>query len=339
MIMEDLNTRNLDEESAKQVLKEFVEGDLYILLSTVSADMIRGISFPYVGNLEQGKIILLFSDLDYAKNFCENEGFEVLDGVYPLSKIMKDNPQLNLEMTVKIAGVLGVTNIDFNPGHHSLAFGVTIQWMQDVLGYDKRNISVVLTKKEMEELEKGELTKGPLRFNPLPILNFSNPYRVSEKRMEELGKIPFNNSETVGKFVDNVKLLPLNELICLSEIINRRYMAQAKKENREEDIKNFGTMYGVLDQIIIHRLSRIPVYTLLDNGETFINKNKAAYIMYTDRFQYMGEYRYKETGLEDLCEELEQKDINMIFVSAGPGEMHLTSVSAIKTFMANDKAN
>lgn len=325
--------KEMNEEEAINVLKGFVNGDLYILLSTVNANMIGGFSFPYVGQLENGKILFLFSDLDFAKLYCDNNGFEVLDGVYPLSKIDRDNVQTNLEMIVKIARQLGVTNVDFNPTHESLAFGVAIPWMQKVLDYDLSNISIIISEKEMNEIKAKNDGKMPLRFNPLPIFEYTNPYFISPQRRKMIDDIPLKTEKTIKEYVDEIKVMPLNELIYLSEVINRVHIAKAKEEKRTEDEKMFGTMYGVLDQVIIHILTKIRLYTLLDNGETFINQNKVAYILYTDRFKYMGEYRYQEITLGDFCDELEQKGINNLIITAGPGEMHLGSVAGIREYM------
>lgn len=329
---------DMSEEKAIDTLKKFVEGDLYILLSTVSANMIAGFSIPFVGQMEEGKILFLFSDIYYAKQYCEINGYEVLDGVYPLSKIDKNNVQINLEMVVKIAAHMGITHIDFNPCHETDAFGVLIPWMQKVLGYDLNNISVIMSQKEMKKMmdENEGKVKAPLRFNPMPIWNFSNPYVISDERKKEIDSIPLKNEITVGEFVDVLKFMPLNELIYLSEVINRRLFRKAKEDGNAADEKLFGRLFGVLDQVIIHALTKLELFTLLDNGETFINQGKVAYILYTDRFKYMGDYRYNEIELSKFCDELEEKGINSLIITAGPGEMHLGSVAAIREYM---KAN
>jgi len=327
------NNDKMDEQTAIKVLKEFVAGDLYILLSTVNANMIGGFSFPYVGQLENGRILFLFSDLEYAKKYCDQCGYEVLDGLYPLAKIDPQSVPANLEMISKIATSLGVTNIDFNPCHESMAFGVLIPWMQKVLNYDLKDISLILSDQEMETLKKNNDGKVPVRFNPMGILGFSNPYFISNERKEQLGLIPLNSKGTVKEFVDIIKVLPLTELIFMSEVINRRYVVAAREENRVEDEKMFNTMYGILDQVILHVLTKLNLFTLLDNGETLIKQGKAAYILYTDRFKYMGEYRYKEIELEAFCDELEKKEVHSIIITAGPGEMHLTTVASLREFI------
>lgn len=330
----DINkNEEMDEQTAIRVLKELVAGDLYILLSTVNANMIGGFSFPYVGQLENGRILFLFTDLEYAKKYCDQCGYEVLDGLYPLAQIDPKNKPANLEMISKIANQLGVTNIDFNPGHESMAFGVAIPWMQNVLNFDLKDISLILSDQEMELLKKNNDGKVPVRFNPMGILGFTNPYFISAERKEQLGMIPLNAKGTVKDFVDIIKTLPLTELIFMSEVINRRYIVAAREENRVEDVQMFNSMYGILDQVILYVLTKLNLFTLLDNDETLIKQGKAAYILYTDRFKYMGEYRYKDIDLLEFCNELEEKNIHSIIITAGPGEMHLSTVASLREFL------
>lgn len=325
--------KNMNEEAAIKVLQELVAGDMYILLSTVNANMIGGFSFPYVGQMENGRIIFIFSDLDYAKSYCDRCGYEVLDGLYPLSKIEQENIPANLEMIAKIAGQLGISHIDFNPGHESMAFGVTIPWMQKVLNYNLKDISLILSDQEMQMLKEKNDGKVPVRFNPMKILGFTNPYFISPERRTQIEQIPLDNKKTVKGFVDILKVMPVNELIYLSEVINRRYIVKAKEEGRVEDAKMLSNQYGIVDQVIIHILTKLRIYTLLDNGETLIKQGRAAYILYTDRFKYMGEYRYKEIELKEFIDELDEKEVNNVIVTAGPGEMHLSSVAAIREFI------
>lgn len=328
--------REMNEETAIKLLKEYVEGDLYILLSSVNANMIGGFSFPYIGQMENGKILFLFTDLEYAKKYCVENGYEVLDGLYPLAKVEKENIPSNLEMIAKIASQLGVTNIDFNPGHESMAFGVLIPWMQKVLDYDLKDISIILSDQEMQRLKENNDGKVPLRFNPMQILGFKNIYFISPERRAQIDELPVKSGDTIKDFVDIIKTMPLNELILLSEVINRKYVDQARKEGRAEDEHKFRAMYAVLDQVIIHILCNLRIFTLLDNGETLIKQNRASYILYTDRFKYMGEYRYKEIELKEFIDELEQKGVTSLIVTAGPGEMHLSTVASFREFIVTN---
>lgn len=335
---EGINKNEMNEETAIKLLKEYVEGDLYILLSTVSANMIGGFSIPYVGQMENGRILFVFTDLEYAKKYCLDCGYEVLDGLFPLAKVIKDNIPANLEMISKIACQLGVTNIDFNPGHESMAFGVLIPWMQKVLDYDLKDISLILSDQEMKMLKEKNDGKVPVRFNPMQILGFKNSYFISPERRAQIDELPVKCGVTIKDFVDVIKVMPLNELILLSEVINRKYVDQARKEGRTEDERMFKGMYGVLDQVIINILCNLRLFTLLDNGETFIRNGNAAYILYTERFKYMGEYRYKEIDLKEFINELEEKGVKSLVITAGPGEMHLSTVASVKEFIVtNDK--
>jgi len=330
--------KNMNEEEAVKALKEYTSGKLYILLSTVNAEMMMGYSFPYVGTTLEGRIILMFTDPEYAMRYIDEQGYEVLDGIYPLGLIDNEKPALSLEMILNIALHLGIELVDINPGHESRCLGAKVSWMQDVLGFDKNaSIQIMLNKSEVDTMTKDKSAKAPLRFNPMPILGFSNPFKITDERKKEIGRIPFEHAGNVHEYVDAIKDLPMNELIFFSELLKRRYEGIALKEKKDNDYKFFESLYGILEQVIIDRLDKIQIFTLLDNGEIFINQGKACYILYTDRFRYMGEYRYEETDLKSICDHAKSRGIDTIFVTAGPMEMHLTSVGKIREYLANKK--
>lgn len=327
---------DMTEEMAIGRLKEFYNNECYVLLSTVRANMILGFSIPYIGQMEQGKLLVMFDDLNYAKKYIDNMGFEVLDGVYPLAKIDNNDKGRSLETILNIAAKMEIFHLDINPGHEETGFGVDIRWMQHVLGLDTGNVSILISEKEMEELKKNNDGQVPLRFNGMPILEFTNPYIISEERQKEIGKIPFENANSKDEYIDCLRKLPINELCNLSETIVRKYIPMARANNKEDDVKFFESLFGILDQVIIHHLFRLPLLTLLDNGELFINNGQAAYLIYTDRFKYMGEYRHEAVDIREFVLNVEEKGIDKIFVTNGPNDMHLTSVNAIKEYIKNN---
>ena len=65
--------------------------------------MIKGFSFPYVAELEGvGKALYFFSSYEYAKEFVEENNFEVLDGVYPLAKLSPGEKMNSFETIFKL---------------------------------------------------------------------------------------------------------------------------------------------------------------------------------------------------------------------------------------------
>ena len=325
------NVKGLSEEMAISVVKEFVGNNMYVLLSTVKANMIKGFSFPYVGELEGvGKALYFFSTYEYAKEFVEENDFEILDGIYPLAKLEPGEKMNSFETICAIAAHLGIMYIDFNPGHPNIALGTTIPWLQKIFNYDLSKITLIVSNKVKEEMEKKEDSKIPIDFNPMPIFKFKDPYFIEKERKDELDVIPLKEYEDVKLYFDAIKDLSISELCYLSEVIKKTYLPRASAEGNKERMDILMAMYSVLDGIVIQKLNMIKTYTLLDNDEMFINHNQAAYLIYTDRFQYMGEYRYKEISLDGFLRQMEVNDVSYAIITSGPGHMHLTSAAAIR---------
>lgn len=326
----------MTEEQAISRLKEFMENDKYILLSTVKANMILGFSVPYVGEVEQGKLIVMFDSLDYAKEYIEKMGFEVLDGVYPVAKIDDNNKAISAQNILNIALKMGITHLDINPAHSERELGVDIRWLAHVLNMDTEEIQVLISQKEKEELESDSNHQVELRFNGMPIYDYINPFVISEERKQEIAKIPILHAKTQAEYVESIQNMPINELCHLSEVILRRYIPHAKAQKKEDDEKFFNGLFNILDQVIIHQAIRLPLMTLLDGEDLFINKGQAAYLMYTDRFKYMGEYRHEDVDIREFLDKLDNMDINYIFITCGPYDMHLTTVDAFREYISNN---
>lgn len=322
---------DISEEMAISIVKEFTSNPMYILLSTVQANMIKGYSYPYVKQIdEHGKLLFVFSSLEYAKEFIKVNDFEILDGVYPLAKIEPKDALNSFEVICAIAAHLGIMYIDFNPAHPNIAMGVTIPWLQKALDYDLNKITLLMSPQAKEEMEKRGDGKVPLGFNPMPIYDFKDPYTISDERKEELDKIPLNNISSVEKYFDAIKGLTMPELIYISNLLSKSYIPKANSEGNKLNVDMYIAMLHVLDSTIIQRVDKLDTFTLLDGEDMFVNNNQAAYLIYTDRFQYMGEYRYKEVSLDGYLGRLQVNDVNYVMITAGPGQMHITTPKAIE---------
>ncbi len=325
------NTNEISEEMAINIVKEFTSNTMYILLSTVQANMVRGYSYPYVKEVDEyGRELFVFSSLEYAKEFVKVNDFEILDGVYPLAKIEPNDSLNSFESICAIASHLGVMYIDFNPAHPNIAMGVTIPWLQKVFGYDLTKITMLMSPQMKEEMDKRADGKVPVAFNPMPIHNFKDPYSLSKERREELDKIPLDNGKSVEKYFEAIKGLNMPELIYISNLLSKSYIPKANSEGDKAKVEQYIAMLHVLDATIIQFMDRLTTYTLLDGEDMFVNNNQAAYLIYTDRFQYMGEYRYKEVSLDGYLRRLQMNDVNYVMITAGPGQMHITTPKAIE---------
>lgn len=333
ILMENENKVNneISEEMAINIVKEFTTNTMYMLLSTVQANMVRGYSFPYIRQIdEKGKVMFFFSTLEYAKEFIEENNFEILDGVYPLAKIEPGDQLNSFESICAVAAHLGIMYIDFNPNHPTVAMGVTLPWLQKCFNYDFTKITMLMSPAMKEEMDRRTDGKVPIAFSPMKIHKFKDPYTLSAERRAELDKIPDDNASSVEGYFETIKILNVPELIYVSNLLNKSLIPKANSEGNKLMVDMYIAMLHVLDGVIIQHMNQIKIYTLLDGEDMFINHNQAAYLIYTDRFQYMGEYRYKEVSLEGFLRRLEMNDVNYVIITAGPGQMHLTTTKAIQ---------
>lgn len=331
------NTNDISEEMAINIVKEFTSNTMYILLSTVQADMINGYSYPYVKELDDdGKLLFIFSSLEYAKEFIQVNEFEVLDGVYPLAKIEPSDPINNIEKICAIAANLGIMYIDFNPAHSNLAMGVTIPWLQKSFGYDLSKITMMITPEAKAKLEsRGEEIR--VGFNPMPILDFKDPYTITQKQKDEIDKIPLKHRRSPESFFEAIRYFSVPELIYLSNLLSKNLIPTANTEGDKKKVEAYIAMIHIVDGAIIQFMNELTTYTLLDGEDMFVSHNKAAYLIYTDRFQYMGEYRYKEVSLDGFLRRLQMNEVSYVYITAGPGQMHLTTPKAIEEVLKRIK--
>ena len=325
------NTNDISEEMAINIVKEFTDNTMYILLSTVQANMMQGYSYPYVKEIDDnGKLLFIFSSLDYAKEFIHLNDFEVLDGIYPLAKIEPNDPLNSIEKICAIAAHLGIMYIDFNPAHPNISMGVTIPWLQKCFGYDLTKISMYVNPAMKDKLANGGINNMEIGFNPMPIYDFRDPYTITAERREVLDKIPTAHKRSIKGFFEDIRYLGVPELIYVSNLLTKTFIPRANTEADSKALEMFVAMLHVLDGAIIQAMDQLTTYTLLDGEDMLINHNKAAYLIYTDRFQYMGEYRYKEVPLDGFLRRLQMNEVNYVYITAGPGQMHLTTPQAIE---------
>ena len=159
----------MDERDFKLIAnKLYKDDDVYILLSTKSANMFTGESTPYIGLMNDGrKILLVFTTYENARQYVDSHGYEVLDGVYPIAQIDRWSKFSSLYEICNTALQMGVELMDVDPGTEQ-AVGFNIAWFMKVNYLRPKEASVVLTKSEIENFN-GNV---PLRLNMMPILGF-----------------------------------------------------------------------------------------------------------------------------------------------------------------------
>lgn len=336
----------VDEQLAKNLL---TDDNLYMLLSTTKADMINGYSFPYVGNKGGENVILflfVFRSLEKARQYVDDCGYEVLDGVYPIGKITTNEKFFNLENTLAIAKTLGIKYVELDGKEY-----FDIDWFFNVNKIEKQSLNIMLKKEELDEIKgKSELggDKIPVRFNPINIVGYNNPYNITDERRKELVEFLMNcparkdgisNEEFMSLLgIDTVGIrneidqsweeavqyfMPLNlaEICFLNSIVQFQFLPKAQKEDSNEDLFLLKKVLGVIFEVTWRKLKeKKKLFTIADRTtKNLLVREGHAYILYTDLFKYQGKFDYVEiNGEEELKNLISKTNAKAIVVTDGP---------------------
>ncbi|MDD5995743.1 MAG: hypothetical protein PUC42_02415 [Bacteroidales bacterium] len=336
----------VDEQLAKNLL---TDDNLYMLLSTTKADMINGYSFPYVGNKGGENVILflfVFRSLEKARQYVDDCGYEVLDGVYPIGKITTNEKFFNLENTLAIAKTLGIKYVELDGKEY-----FDIDWFFNVNKIEKQSLNIMLKKEELDEIKgKSELggDKIPVRFNPINIVGYNNPYNITDERRKELveflmkcpaRKDGISNEEFMSLLgIDTLGIrneidqsweeavqyfMPLNlaEICFLNSIVQFQFLPKAQKEDSNEDLFLLKKVLGVIFEVTWRKLKeKKKLFTIADRTtKNLLVREGHAYILYTDLFKYQGKFDYVEiNGEEELKNLISKTNAKAIVVTDGP---------------------
>lgn len=280
-----------NEETYLARAKQLVEADeLYVLLSVSKANMLEGFSFPYVGNLGEGKLTLyVFSTYELAKQFVLGSDYEVLDGIYPIGKLDKKDQFSTLINTLIITKkIMKVDYFDIDG-----VASYDIAWFLEANEVKEYQVKIHLTNKEMEEAKanNGQPPKLPTRFNPVQITNFSNPFIITEGRRKELLDSVFikegqPREDHINNFVQKQSLM---ENCFILTVVFLSYMPQAEKAQKEDDLKYFQGIRNMLSAIIWMKLHQERNLFTLVNAKTKepVLQNESMCVITSERFKYI----------------------------------------------------
>lgn len=336
----------VDDQYAKNLL---TDDNLYLLLSTKMSNMINGFSFPYVGNKGGDNVILflfVFRGLEKAKQYVDDCGYEVLEGVYPIGKLTQNDKFFNLENTLSIANKLGIRYVEIDGKEF-----FDIEWFFRVNKMESQSLNIMLRKEELDELKgKSELSgdKIPVRFNPINIVGYNNPYNITDERRKELVDFLMNcparkegvsNAEfmsllgidTMGtrsaidqERQDSVQyFMPLNlsEICFLNSIVQFQFLPNAQNEGLKEDQIVFERVLEAIFEVTWRKLmEKKKLFTIADRTtKNFLVREGHAYVLYTDLFKYQGQFDYVEiNGKEGLSDLISKTNAKALVVTDGP---------------------
>ncbi len=300
--------------------------ELYIILSTKQANMESGVSVPYVCQTEDhGKGILTFSTERYARKYVEQHQFEVLDGIYPIGKIEVQDKVNGLHTVLATANALGVSFIDFNPGFQDNSMGWSISWFMQENKLDK-NISVVLTKKQYEEMLRENQNSIPLNFNPIKIEDFDFKYYLTEDTSRAVLQKVFQG-DSVSDYETIFNKESLFECCHTMDYICSVMIPKAQQNKKNKDVQFFQIVASVLEVAVKNKLkNQSKLYTLVDpKTHKILTKNGFAYILYTERYKYMGSYDYVPISQSSIEDFLKLQGVSQAIVTDGPHGMAMIS--------------
>lgn len=271
------------EEQMIRVARKIADlSEIYIVLSTSQADMQNGLSIPYIGTFKESKILFLFDSYDKAKRYLEKNGYEVLEDIYAIGKLSKDSKIHSLQNILNIAWKLGVDWFDFNPLEPDAA-GYNIGWFLQQMDLITELTILASGDQIKEQMENGKLSLPAIRFNSIPIIDFKNPFKISEERQKQLQKSIFEDYGDISSFVTHYyEQHTICENCYLSEFLNMVIMPQAREKQKEDDLKYFEYIHSAVQIAIEMDLPNQKLFLLKDreSHESLIKNKKFIRVIY-----------------------------------------------------------
>ncbi len=153
------------EKARKKVLDTWNANELFIILS--ESKYSNGRSVPRAFQIGEGNISLgIFTNYKAAEEFCRT-GY-IVDGRYLIGRIDNRDKYRDLYSILNTALHLGINRTDIDCGTED-AMNITLAAMMDWGGREISGVSMLLSKDEFEQVNKGG--EVYLHFNSMPLYN------------------------------------------------------------------------------------------------------------------------------------------------------------------------
>ena len=314
----------MEEKDLKLLANQlYKDNDVYILLSTRSANMFTGESMPYVGLMNDGrKILLVFTTYENARQYVDSHGYEVLDGVYPIALIDRWDKYRNLYEICNIALQLGVELMEVDPGSNQ-AVGFEIAWFMKANFLSPKEASIVLTKEELAQ----PTSQIKLRMNMMPILDFKDPYIISEERKKEI----ISHIYAENPYMAITENETLHENCFLMDVLNTEIMTKEKAEGNP-NMEQFYRINVWIMQIIWDKLANSNLFVAVESDTKEVHiKDESLYVIYTDFYKYMAPYEYRRVNdRAELVQIIISTGVKKIVVTSGPHKIAWLDLKYLK---------
>ncbi|MBR2262386.1 MAG: leucine-rich repeat domain-containing protein [Paludibacteraceae bacterium] len=278
------------------------------------------------GHGQPGENVILFREYEAAKAFIDENDLDRFDCAYPIGSMEKQDKLTNIKNMMMIASALGIK--------YAMLDGTSffdIDWFLKSIGViDKRSFNIRLTSSESKNFTDMLNKSGvPIRFNPVNVYNYSNPFVISESRSEELNKAIFSPEGTTQKeVIESLQKNTIHENCFSQMLIRSKYIPMAMQKNDVNMIDYFTKIQRMYASVIISQLeSNGFMYVLCDKKtqKVFVrespmgDKKNFFYVAYTDLFKGTGPCDYTQIkNLDELRDIIEQCQVDSLVVTDGP---------------------
>ncbi|MCR4586871.1 MAG: hypothetical protein K5682_00550 [Lachnospiraceae bacterium] len=322
----------MTEQEAIELAKRFYnEPNLYILLAPEAANMATGISIPAIGVMKgELRLIFLFTSKEIAQEYVDSKEMDKPDGIYPIAALKRGHELFGLHAICNGALAIHVDGICFNDGQaESLALPIPV--FLQINGLKPEPYKMLMAKEQAQALkDNGE--KPRAHMNPMAICDFTNPYRITDERKEELMNLLMADKpedSLKSSLTDSCRLW---ENCYQFATLQMKYIQKAQRDFDAKNLDLYGRLAGLLQEIILDKLVSMDLLFTLRDDETgmFYIKNHACYLLYTDRYKYAAPQSYVPLyNLEGFAGFLKRNQVDRVIVTDGPHDIALLSASSV----------
>ncbi|MDO4526341.1 MAG: hypothetical protein Q4B61_13540 [Bacteroidales bacterium] len=314
------------------VALELAEKDrVFIILDSRQSFMREGHGFPLVGNG-----IYLFNNYDDAKDCIDRNNIDRWESAYPIGSLEKSDKFTNIKNTLMIANALGIANVFLDETYY-----FNTEWFLNAVGIKNRmEFNMRLTEEESNNVDSMmKESKIPLRFNPINLYEYTNPFEISDERKNELSQAIINpDGDTKTEVLKSISKNTLHENCFSQMLIRSQFIPMAIKKGDMNALSYFNMIQTVYAEAIVSQIStNTSLFVLCDkqSHEVFIRKypmgddQKFFYVSYTDLFKHQGPLEYKKIAeLEEVRNLIKQTNVDGIVITDGPSANALVDKEA-----------